>query len=82
MSLRIIYPKGMSAANWCNQMSLAFESLGQLPAVRADADWKPWARVVVAQIGLSAFTPPAPDKYAKWEDWAVEFNKATMNLGV
>ena len=82
MSIRIIYPTGMAAKDWCNAMSLALTDLSPLPQVYTDSQWWEWARVASARVALSRYTPPAPGRdTGNWREWAQRFIQS-LNAGV
>ena len=83
LQIRIIYPRGMTAKNWCNQMSLALvNATGVLPVVRADSEWTGWARSVARQISLSSYNAPPPDRYKEWLPWANDFIRSLSTVGI
>lgn len=82
MSIRLILPAGMGAANWCNQMSLALSSISQFPVVRTDDDWRPWALSVSRQVSLSQYKIVSPDGFREWRPWADAFVRTLSEVGV
>lgn len=82
MSIRVIYPQGMAAKDWCNAMSLALADIGQLPVIAADSQWWQWAQVASSQIGLAQYTPPPPNRCVEWRPWADRFVLALSSVGV
>lgn len=83
LQIRIIYPRGMTPKNWCNQMSLALiNATGVLPVVRSDSEWTGWARSATRQISLSQYNAPPPDRYKEWLPWANDFVKALSTVGI
>jgi hypothetical protein len=81
--IRFIYPRGMTAANWCNQMSLALApATQQLPTVTSNDDWKVWATSVTRQIGMAKYTLPMPGPYKSWRAWADDFIRCLSDAGL
>jgi hypothetical protein len=81
--IRIIYPRGMTAKSWCNQMTLALvNATGVLPVVRTDSEWTGWARSASRQISLSNYNAPPPDRYKEWLPWANDFIRSLSTVGV
>ena len=66
-------PRGLSATQWCNFMAPVLAPFGPLPAVREDAEWRGWADAVCAMSGISKRTPPLPEFFDQWSDWATRF---------
>lgn len=75
-----IDPRGTTATDWCDRMTLDLESFGPIPRLIRDSDWKQWARDVVELSGISNLNPPGPDVYAdeEFERWAIDFNFAVV----
>ena len=69
-----IDPRYMTARGWTSQMALNLWQFGLIPNLKSDDDWKVWARYVVSLPGIAAYGAPWPERFAKWQDWAVQFN--------
>lgn len=80
--IRIIYPAGMTAQNWCNQMSLALSSVSQFPVVKAENDWRHWALSVARQVSLSQYKIPFPNTFPTWRAWADKFVQALSEVPI
>jgi len=76
----IIDPTGLSAVEWCNRVSGELSSLVSPFPLRRERDWKIWARNVVRVPAVSAVSPPNPDAFEDWRDWAFRFNQAIYSL--
>jgi hypothetical protein len=83
VSLRIIYPYGMTAARWCSQMAMGLtDYVPQLPKVSNDSEWVPWARSVAGNASMSVYKIPPPDRYRTWRPWASDFIRALSSVGL
>lgn len=69
----MIMPVGMSASDWCNQMTLDLCPYGVLPLVMSDEQWRPWASQVITLPGLASLAPPSHEDFEDWERWAYAF---------
>jgi hypothetical protein len=82
LPIRLIYPTGMTAPNWCNQMSLGLSSISQFPVVRQESEWRMWARSVSRQVSLSQYKIPSPDGYPTWRAWADTFVRVLSEVPI
>ena len=79
--LQTVDPRGMTAKGWCDAMTLSLISVGQLPHIRKDADWKQWATAVITVLGPSVTQIPDPLKMPDWRMWAQQLNQV-LNAGL
>ncbi len=76
MIILTLDPRQMkSAKEWCDQVTPYLESLGYIPRLTDDSQWKTWATRVQGIPEISSRNPPRPDQYSNWVDWAVRFNQ-------
>lgn len=74
-------PRYSDAVDWCNDMVSEVEQFGTAPLIREESEWRQWARTVVSFPGIAKSTPPNPDFFADWKQWAIRFNQCVLLPG-
>jgi len=72
----VIDVRGTGAVDWMDNTSLLLPANTPIIKVRDESQWKEWARAIIGINEISAFSPPDPDDYDLWHEWAEEFNYA------
>lgn len=57
---------------WTDAVGLTLATSAPIPKLLSD-DWKSWALVVISIPSVSAFIPPNPASFDRWELWAQRF---------
>lgn len=63
----------MDVIEWTDRMAetLPFPVYRLFKAV----DWRAWARNLIQYPTVSKFSPPDPDEFEDWQQWAERFNQ-------
>lgn len=76
----IIDPRGMTAVDWCSQMTLGLDKYGAIPAIRDGSEWRRWANIVVQLPAAQLVQAPFPESFETWEQWAIRFCQKAESL--
>ena len=68
----MIDPRYLSLQQWTDAAVLTLATSAPIPKLLSD-DWKSWALVVVSVPSISAFSPPNPANFSRWDEWAQRF---------
>lgn len=71
----MIDPGTMKLQDWADQMSLFLERYGIAGRLLNEARWQEWATQVVALPRIAKYSPPQPQYYKDWRQWAYRFNQ-------
>lgn len=71
-----IDPRTTPIERWCDAMVLELRSLGQVPILQDETQWRLWGQQVLLIPGVARFNPPNPLRYEEFVDWACAFNLA------
>lgn len=68
-------PRYMSAKHWFDQRTMDLASFGPIPILKVPEEWKDWARTVCQLPQIAILSPPQPEHFTQWQDWAQRFNQ-------
>lgn len=51
---------------------------GVFPVFSDGMHWKDWATSLILLPAIASFTPPDPNTYSEWLDWANDFNRTVV----
>lgn len=77
-----IAPKFISAEHWTAQTGSNLWRYGTIPKLLAEDQWRTWAAWVVLLPAIAALSPPRPEGFERWQDWAAQFNVVIRLLPV
>lgn len=78
----MIDPRGMTAEQWTDAMSLQFADTSvTIMKLMDESAWPEWARNVVNAPEFSGLNIPSPEYFSDWREWADRFNEAVDLLG-
>ena len=72
----MIDPRGMTAPKWCNESALSLSTLGPIPKITSETQWRAWAYAVLSINAIQTYAPPHPRFYDDWMKWAMRFVQA------
>lgn len=70
-------PRYMDAKHWFDQRTqdLTLAGYSGIPILKDADHWIDWARTVIQLPKIAALSPPLPDHFQNWQDWAQRFNQ-------
>lgn len=75
----MVDPWQFTATEWTDivgyELENAFRGIIR-PVLTNGEDWRNWADLIIDNPGIREASPPRPEGYETWQDWAREFNIA------
>ena len=72
----MIDPRHMTARSWAAQMVPILYRFGAIPALTDEDNWRQWAAIIISYPGIAQYSPPRPEGFKTWQEWAHNFNLA------
>jgi hypothetical protein len=69
-----ITPKHITAERWAAETGRGLWQYGTIPKLLREDQWKTWAAFVIQIPAIDALSPPRPEGFERWQDWAAQFN--------
>lgn len=78
----VVDPLGLPALEWFDSTGDNLSWIVAPMKLQDVSEWKTWARHVVQNPTIGGLSPPNPDQYDNWEEWAVRFNQTISTLRI
>lgn len=72
----MIDPRFLTVTQWTDAVNLTLATLAPVPVLKGVEGWKEWAYVIVSAPAIAKFSPPLPDRFSDWREWAERFVEA------
>lgn len=72
----MIDPRGLTLQDWCDSVALGLANFAPPPRLMDAALWREWANTVIQIPAVALFSPPDPQQFTHWYDWAERFVQA------
>lgn len=66
-------PRELTAKEWCDEMVDEFSDIGEIPFLESEDQWREWAVALIRFPQITAFSPPDPNFFEDWQEWAIRF---------
>lgn len=80
MTVTLISPQGMSAVEWIDAMSDRLWTLGAIPRVSREEDWREWGAALLSLPSIHGILLPDPYQFDDWRRWAERINEAFSSI--
>lgn len=77
-----IDPRFLGFPEWATRTGDLLLPLGYVQQKPDESTWRQFGAGLVSVPAVAAVTPPQPQGYQKWQDWAFKLNESLSLLGL